>query len=257
MNTTQPTYQPQQIVVTQYGLAVIEQVEAESKSVRVKHINADTPITDFTFDDIRPADKKETLEAHRQLIQNKIACLNKAKKEEQEKLMNEKHAPLQKQADEMKSQIKSDIHKKYNADEVLLAMKQQEIQETIDNLIVQEMQTVWHPHGTIVTLYESKGYSYHSPILKTNTTGTVQVYDGTQPTPANMHSYSLPKKGDVCVFFNKKDGTMGTRFVIILSKWNKDKKEFSHFANKWLIEGETPEDNLATRIQKEIKEKAV
>lgn len=256
MSTTEITYQPQQIVVTEHGLAIVQSVDNESKAVRVGHVYANTPITDFKFDEIRPATPKETLEAQKQLMQNRIAQLAKTRKEEEEALLLEKHAPLKKQADDMKATIQNDIHRKFHPEQLLLSCKERELQTAIDNLVIEESKAVWHQPGTIVTLWERTAYS-NKPRQKTTTTGIVQVYDGTQPTPSNMASYSLPRKGDICVFINKKDGTMSTRFDIIVRNYGGKLQWDSHKATGWLIEGETCEDNLAKRILKQIKEKAV
>lgn len=173
-------------------------------------------------------------------IQKEIWNFKAQKESEIKKLNEEKCQPLLDKANELRWQIANDMDEKYKNDFAPLYEKQKELQDSITKCDLEIAQTLWYPHGTKVTLYETR--RYQTGYNKSTITGTVQIYDGSQNTPLNMTRYSLPSKGDLCVFYNKKDGTMGTRFDII-SQYGKLKQ----WHPMWLIDGETPENNIKNK----------
>lgn len=184
--------------------------------------------------------KKETLDLELRNIEKEIYNLKGEKNKEIETLETEKYWPLIEQAKKIRANINEEVSDKYQQDFTLLYQKKTELTTAIDTLRMTEATNLWHPAGTIVTLWESR---YGGPARKTDKTGTVAIYDGTQNTPENMNSYNLPKKGDIVVFHNKKDGTMGMKFDII-AQYGSVKQYYP----MWLIEGETPTDNFRTKM---------
>ena len=176
---------------------------------------------------------REEIKSFRQEIQSEI-----------KKLETERYWPLVHEANRIKKEITECSNAKYKYDLDILFAKEKEINKAIDTIAIQEANNIWHPPGTIVTLWECR--KYDRSFIKTDKTGTVAIYDGTQDMPENMQSYSLPKKGDVVVFHNKKDGTIGKRFDII----SKHGQLLNYFP-KWLADGETPTDNIITRSENE------
>lgn len=187
-------------------------------------------------------ENKTDLKSQLHEVRNEIWELESKKKDEINALEDEKVAPLLDEARKVRIEIANSIYKKYETDCELLKQKQIELQSAVDALNVQDAANLWHPAGTIVTLWETGGWS--STWRKGDKTGTVQVYDGTQEVASNVNSYNRPRKGDVVVFHNKKDGTMGLKFDIIASNGRLN----NYFPN-WLIEGETPTNNLRTKLR--------
>lgn len=184
---------------------------------------------------------KETLEAQLHEIRKEKYRFEAEKKDAISKLEAEKYLPLIEQANDVKYEIHNSINAKYKDDFTTLNEKEKELVKALDEIKLNKAASIWHTAGTIVTLYESR--RYQNGYFKKDFTGTVQIYDGSQQTPDNMNRHSLPCKGDVVVFHNKKDGTMGKKFDII-SSYGKIKKWFP----MWLAEGETPTDNLKTKL---------
>lgn len=187
---------------------------------------------------------KETLETELQEIRSDVGKFKRQQEGEIKTLEAEKYLPLIEQAKNIKDEIYSTVTTKYKADFAALYEKERELEKAINVLKVQEAANIWHPQGTIVTLHKCRSGWHTSNIWsKTDKTGTVQIYDGTQELPGNMRSWSLPKKGDVVVFHNKKDGSMGLKFDMI-SEYGRLRNWFP----MWLAEGETPTDNLKTKL---------
>lgn len=52
------TYKKGQVVITPDGKAKIEVVDLVNKAVRVQHLEAKTPVTDYKFSDLKPYEDK-------------------------------------------------------------------------------------------------------------------------------------------------------------------------------------------------------
>lgn len=186
---------------------------------------------------------KETLETRLQEIRAERYSIEGKKKNDISALIAEKYVPLIEQANRIKEEINTSINKFYHHQLESIGKAEKELIDEINLLQIKDASNIWHPQGTIVTLYEQPRYS--SIIKKTNKKGIVQIYDGTQELPC-INSYRLPNKGDVVVFHIKKDGNMGLKFDII-SEYGKLK----HYFPMWLAEGESPTDNFKTRMKDE------
>jgi hypothetical protein len=79
----------------------------------------------------------------------------------------------------------------------------------------------------------------------TNKRGVVTVYDGTQEIK-DVSRHSRPKKGDIIVIHNKKDGSLGLNFDKISSYGH-----IVRFHPRWYAEGDTPTNNIETRKEAE------
>lgn len=173
-------------------------------------------------------------------IENEIFNLKGEKTKEIEMLETERYWPLIEQSKKVRNKINEEVSDKYQQDFTLLYQKKTELTTAIETIKINEAANLWHPAGTIVTLWQSR---YGGSPRKSDQTGIVQIYDGTQEIPANIHHYNAPKKGDVVVFHIKKDGTMGMKFDIIAEYGN-----IKHYYPMWLAEGETPTDNFRTKM---------
>lgn len=185
---------------------------------------------------------KQTLVTELQELHNVIYDLKSAQKTEIRHLEIEKYLPLIEQADKIKQEIYTTVTNKYKPDLAELNQRAIELEDSIDALKVEEATNLWHPVGTIVTLWQRANYS--NTVKKTDKTGTVVIYDGRQSTPQNMYSGSLPRKGDVVVFHNRKDGTVGLKFDIIARNGI-----VNSYYPMWLTKEETPTDNFKTKMK--------
>jgi hypothetical protein len=192
----------------------------------------------------------ETLQKELDIIYDNIRGFKKQKGAEIFALEAEKYEPLIIQAQKVKEEITKEINAKYAHDLTLLSENGLKLQKAIEEIRISEGANVWHPPGTIVTKWERKGSSWSSnrKLEKTNETGTVLVYDGSQKLPENA-KWGLPEKGDVVVFHHKKDGSLSMRCEIIASR-GKVRQYLG--SSLWLTDSETPENNLYTQ---KIKEK--
>jgi len=157
-------------------------------------------------------------------------------------LESEKYQPLVTAANCVKNDIHKEVAALYKNDIELLNSKERELEQAIQAIHLQQAQTLWYPHGTKVWKWAHPRYGWStSKPERSKETGTVQIYDGTQDLPSNTVSYRVPKKGDILVFENKKDGTMGKRFDVIA-----EYGVIKNYHPIWLAEGETPENNIET-----------
>ncbi len=187
---------------------------------------------------------KEQLLQELHEVGKKLHSLKSAKREAIKQLENEKYLPLIEHAENVKRDINNSVSEIYKDELTALSESEESLNKAIDDLKIIEADNLWHPAGTKVTLWKAENGWYSKTVYeKTSTTGIVVIYDGTQEIPANMRSWSAPKKGDVVVFYNKKDGTMGLKFDVIC-----DYGRLKNYFPMWLAEGETPTDNIKTRL---------
>jgi len=196
--------------------------------------------------------EKEKIVSELNEVTDKISDLQLTKRIEIKQQHDEKIQPLLKQIADLKDEIDKSVYTKYAAELNGLNNKRQRLTDLLDNIRIQQAQNIWYPLGTKVYLWETKKSSYSwsgYERVKTNTTGVVCVYDGSQ-TIAKVNSYKRPNKGDIIVMLHKKDGSIGLNFENIsdysgLTSW---------IASNWLAEGETPKDNILTRKEKRLNE---
>lgn len=186
--------------------------------------------------------KSEQLRSEFQKAKNLISELNKVKESEKQKEFSEKVTPLFNQANAMKKSVELAIEEKYKQEAERLNAEAYKVKILLDEELVKESKNVWHPDGTIVTLWKQSRWS--NEWNKTDRKGTVKIYDGSQDIPNNTPSYRSPSNGDILIFHNKKDGTMGCKFEIISYG-----KNLKNYMPMWLAEGETIEDNLTKKIK--------
>lgn len=182
------------------------------------------------------------------LKRQQLTLLEREIKSAKAKLVKEKVTPIRLQADELEKGINQQVDAEYKAR--LLAAREAvyNANELEEKEKVQQSCTVWYPVGTKVELWKNKG-RYINGKQKSGEFGLVEVYDGTNPLPDNLR-WRKPNVGDIMVRLLKKNGESGLR-VEVVSNQNRMK---AHFANVWLIEGDTPEDNLYIRSQKDNKD---
>ncbi len=167
----------------------------------------------------------------------KIHFLNEKIRNEKKEIYEEKVKPLEDAAEKLKQEEYSKIDNFYKQEldslcDERFALEQREEKERIDIA-----KNAWHPQGTILTLWKHQRWEREPS--KTDIKGIVQIYDGTQQISSNLR-WRKPSIGDVLIFFLKKDGTMGSKFDEIGYKNNLK----PHKAKFWLLDNETPKDNL-------------
>lgn len=194
--------------------------------------------------------KKDELREKINAVQNELYHLVAAKKTEYDSLIKEKHQPMIDAAERVRDEIKKSVREKHDSGIVETENRLAELKKQMDEIKVAENQNRWHPPGTVVRLWE-KPYSFSREKKPNDKTGTVAVYDGSIPIGANVAYYNRPSPGDIVVYHHKKDGTPGKSLTQIT-----DGGKFRYTAYEWLIDGETPQDNLAKRIEQAERENA-
>ncbi len=180
-------------------------------------------------------------------LKSELRDLQDQKKEEYEAGINSQCAPLLKQIQTIKDNLYSMLTVKYEKriEELLNIITVAENER--DELLIQQAAIKWYSPGTKVYNWDYPPYSRNSPLRKTDQSGIVVIYDGTQPL-SEVRRYS-PDKGDLLVIYNKKDGTQGLKYEIISSY----RGELKYNAKYWCAESDTPETNPYT-IEKNKKE---
>jgi hypothetical protein len=172
-----------------------------------------------------------------------ISNQNQIKQLDLEAQLEEKYEPLIKQANDIKTEIEIQIHSKYQNELSAILKRKSELNQMLDILKIEEAKTFWYPEGSVVYLWEHSG-GWNSKLEKTSQTGTVTIYDGTQELSDTVHRANKPKKGDIIVLYNKKDGSIGKKFDKIT--------EYGSFCHsvRWFSEEHTPQNNLITEKEK-------
>ena len=185
---------------------------------------------------------KDELQAEYNKISSQAHDLREQAKAEIKQQEAEKVQPLLEEVARVKDEIAKATHQKYDAKLTALVKKGNEFSRQLDLIKIQEAQNLWYPPGTKVYLWQRERTHIWSgcELVKTDKTGVVTVYDGTQVL-AKVNSYSMPKQGDIIVMHHKRDGSIGLKFDIISINWK---------SSQWLAEGETPQDNILTRKEK-------
>lgn len=181
---------------------------------------------------------KSELQLESYNIREQIRIVEAKRKEEINSLEAEKYLPLIETAEKIKRGIRNDAFEKYRQELQELREKEASISKSLEAINIEESKVLWHPSGTIVSLWEYIG-RFNSNLVKTEKTGTVQVYDGSQEIAENLPDYKTPKKGDIVVFHSRKDGSMGKKLDVIFSSG-----KVRGYIPTWLTESETPENNL-------------
>jgi hypothetical protein len=163
-------------------------------------------------------------------------------------LEKEKYEPIIEQAKEMKNKIYNDTHEKYKQELSVMYKELKDVRAIVNNYKIQDAKGIWYDEGTIVYLWKRKSSSWvyssrQFPIEKTEKTGTVVIYDGSQ-TLAKVPSYSMPKIGDIIVIENTKCGKIGLKFEVISTLGS-----MNNYTKHWYCEGESPTDNIKLRRQ--------
>lgn len=186
---------------------------------------------------------KEQIESLLHEVNTIISNHNEIKRLDLENQLEEKYEPLIRQANEIKQEIELEINKKYMDELNVMYKRRLELNNQLDNIKIEEAKKFWYPEGSIVYLWEYSG-GWNSKLTKTSQTGTVTIYDGTQELSDTVHRANKPKKGDIIVLYNKKDGSIGKKFDKITSYGT-----FCHSIN-WFSEEHTPQNNLITEKEK-------
>lgn len=90
----------------------------------------------------------------------------------------------------------------------------------------------FYPVGTVLVEWYRK-YQFY-PWHKTGKKVIVQVYDGSQALAGNLSDYSKPNKGQIVLFYTKKDGSIGTQIAA------KSRHESFSICGTYLPENEQP-----------------
>jgi len=170
-------------------------------------------------------------------LEAEIGLIKSQKSNELEAIIKEKVQPLFDEATRVKQEIDTQVYNKYKEQLDVLYKKLTDKSNQLAEEKIKEAANLWHPDGTIVTLWEKQRYC-SGQWKQTKKKGTVKIYDGTQLIPSNTSRWNFPKKGDVLVFLNKDNGGIGLKFVVICSG------ELPYWIPMWLAEGETPTNNL-------------
>lgn len=186
---------------------------------------------------------KEQAQSEVDKIQSLIYKAEKVKEDEIKSLKAEKCAPLIEQARKLENEIQVAMYEKHNTKLSSLRADLLEKKKVVNALQIQDSNTLWYPHGTKVWLWEDKASRYSSNVdyQKTNKTGVVIIYDGTQDL-SSLSKYDYPKIGDIVVIENKKDGSLGLKYERI-SEYGKLKS----WTRKWYSENDTHANNILTR----------
>jgi hypothetical protein len=189
---------------------------------------------------------KETANLKFKEIEQKIVQTEKLRTQEIQLLEKEKYQPIIEQAKEMKDKIHSDTYEKYKQELSVMYKELKDVKEVVNKYKIQDANNIWYPQGTLVFLWKRKNshsWFNNNPIEKTEQSGVVTIYDGTQKI-ASVSSYRMPKIGDVIVLLNKKDGTVGLKFEVISTYGS-----MNNYTKSWYCEGESPTDNIKLRKQ--------
>ncbi len=190
---------------------------------------------------------KQELEDQLQKVNAATIHTSAEKKSNIEAEMNIKHKPLIEQARAIAAEINSRYDSIYEKRIAELDLKRDELKNELSKIRIQEANNIWYPKGTIVHLWEFQRLlgSYKRSLQKTEKTGVVIVYDGTQSI-RSVSGWSEPAFGDIIVMHHKKDGSLGLNFDKISS--------YGHISLSkahWYSDGDTPTDNIETRKEKE------
>jgi len=154
--------------------------------------------------------------------------------------------PLIDQAKRLRIAIELELQAKYADGVQLLDTAIAGLTGKLNEMKIADAKAAWYPAGTVVHKWTQKAYSRDTKFYPTRITGTVAVYDGTQEIASNIGWSEKPVTGDIIVLINRADGSISKKCERIsgganLKNW---------VAETWLIEGETPDDNILTRREK-------
>ena len=149
--------------------------------------------------------EKELANKKLEEIKQKISQIESLRYKEIREEEERRYLPLIEQAKQTKIQIELDVFAKYKGEIDALTQEMESVNPIVNQYKIQDAKDLWYKEGTLVWLWEREGsmWSSNRTIKKTNKSGTVVVYDGTQ-TLASVASYSMPSIGDVIVIENKK-----------------------------------------------------
>ena len=192
------------------------------------------------MENLKKMDKKTATEKLDD-IKFRIISLNKEKAFEIEDLMKQRIYPLLEQINQITEDIKHTADCKYIDVLTQLDIEKVEIENVVDKFKIEEANELWYPEGTVVNLWKKAGSIFRKEVMKSDSKGIVEIYDGTQEMPS-IPSWKLPKKGDIIVRHIKKNGMLGLKFDHI-SDYGILKPYFPY----WFSEEDTPNDNLVIR----------
>ena|ERR1035437_7103575 len=162
-------------------------------------------------------------------------------------LETEKCKPLLDEVERLKIEIESSVRDKHKETLSILYKKRKDSEISLNILKVEAAKDLWYPNGTKVWLWEdtSGRRSSASKWEKTNKTGVVVIYDGTQKLGGLKTDSNYMHHGDILVFPHKKDGTIGLKYDKI-SYYGSIK----NWRISWFSETDTYTDNIETRKAK-------
>ncbi len=182
------------------------------------------------------SNKKSLLENELSEVNNSLAKLENKKITLIQERKEIEYFPIIRMANDIMKRISSEVDKLYENDFNFHNNERHRIISELNKIKISMAKDLWHPVGTKVYLHGKRRYS--NTYFKTDKTGTVQIFDGSQQLSDKIKWYT-PNIGDVVVFHNKKDGSMGKEFTIMT-----DNGKLKQYAEMWLTESETPECNL-------------
>ena len=168
----------------------------------------------------------------------------------------QEHEPLIEQAKAVLRKINEEINEEFHVREIHVHTALTDVGAELNALRIEFARRfpVWYPEGTVVQRWEyDSSYRSKADYIKTEKTGIVCVYDGTQVIAENTAYNERPSIGDIIVIEHKKDGTLSKKCHLILIK-NSYKLTYSLYGGYlWCIAGETPSNSLMRRTVEETE----
>lgn len=123
--------------------------------------------------------------------------------------------PLREEIKRIEAEIRQECDNLFKPRTTAANAKIKAIQADLDFIKIAEAkewcEKNFYPVGTVLVEWYRRSSIY--PWHKTGKKVIVQVYDGSQALAGNLSDYRKPDKGQIVLFYTKKDGSMGTQIA--------------------------------------------